>query len=94
MTPRPGDGPGYGGKEWPPDITIVRLAVDGDTASLSQIMRGGYPRLIAFYLGIGLGRYEAEELSAETCEAVVTRIDRLRAPEAFEACSGRLQGIA
>ncbi len=57
----------------------------GDTSSLSVIMRGGFPRLIAFYLGVGLGRHEAEELSAETCEAVVTRIDRLRAPEAFEA---------
>ena len=85
MTPRPGDGPGYDGNEWPPDITIVRLAVEGDSASLSHILRGGFPRLIAFYLGVGLGRHEAEELSAETCEAVVTRIDRLRAAEAFEA---------
>ena len=41
--------------------------------------------MIAFYLGVGLGRHEADELSAETCEAVVSRIDRLRAPEAFEA---------
>lgn len=85
MTSRPGYGPGYDGDEWPPDIAIVRLAVEGDTTSLSQILRGGIPRLIAFYLGVGLGRHEAEELSAETCEAVVTRIDRLRASEAFEA---------
>ena len=56
-----------------------------DDRSLSQILRGGFPRLIAFYVGVGLSRHEAEELSAETCEAVVSRIDRLRAPEAFEA---------
>ena len=42
-----------------------------DDRSLSQILRGGFPRLIAFYVGVGLSRHEAEELSAETCEAVV-----------------------
>lgn len=81
----PGDGPGYENKQWPPDIAVVRSAIDGEQRSLSQILTGGHPRLVAFYLGVGLGRHEAEELAAETCEAVVTRIARLRAPEAFEA---------
>jgi RNA polymerase sigma-70 factor (ECF subfamily) len=81
----PGDRPGYDHNEWPPDVAVVRLAIDGEERSLTYILRGGFPRLIGFYLGVGLGRHEAEELSAETCEAVVTRIDRLRAPEAFEA---------
>lgn len=81
----PGDRPGYGYNEWPPGIDVIRLAIRGDNQSLSQVLRGGFPRLVAFYLGIGIGRHEAEELAAETCEAVVTRIDRLRAPEAFEA---------
>jgi RNA polymerase sigma-70 factor (ECF subfamily) len=77
--------PGYEHADWPPAIAVIRLAVTGDDRSLSEILRGGYPRLVGFYLGVGLGRHEAEELSAETCEAVVTRIDGLRAPEAFEA---------
>jgi RNA polymerase sigma-70 factor (ECF subfamily) len=77
--------PGYEASEWPPAITVIRLAITGEDQSLSEILRGGYPRLVGFYLGVGLGRHEAEELSAETCEAVVTRIDGLRAPEAFEA---------
>ncbi len=81
----PGDGPGYENNEWPPGIDVITLAILGEDRSLSQVLRGGFPRLVAFYLGIGLGRHEAEELAAETCEAVVTRIDRLRAPEAFEA---------
>ena len=81
----PGDRPGYEPNEWPPDIAVIRLAIDGEDRSLTYILRGGFPRLFAFYLGVGLGRHEAEELAAETCEAVVTRIDRLRAPEAFEA---------
>ena len=81
----PGDGPGYDNNEWPPDIDVIRLATGGDDRSLSRVLRGGFPRLVAFYLGVGVGRHEAEELAAETCEAVVTRIDRLRAPEAFEA---------
>lgn len=81
----PGDGPGYEHNEWPPDIAVIRLAIGGENRSLSQILKGGYPRLVAFYLGVGIGRHEADELAAETCEAIVTRIDRLRAPEAFEA---------
>jgi RNA polymerase sigma-70 factor (ECF subfamily) len=81
----PGDRPGYEDNEWPPGIDVIRLAIRGEDRSLSQVLRGGFPRLVAFYLGVGLGRHEAEELAAETCEAVVTRIDRLRAPEAFEA---------
>ena len=48
-------------------------------------MRAGFPRLMGFYLGVGIGRHEAEELCSETCEAIVTRIDGLRSPEAFEA---------
>jgi RNA polymerase sigma-70 factor (ECF subfamily) len=40
---------------------------------------------MAFYSGIGLDRHEAEDLAAETAEAVVTGIGRLRAPQAFEA---------
>jgi RNA polymerase sigma-70 factor, ECF subfamily len=85
MLSRPGGGPGDDQNRWPPDVIVVRLAVGGEDKSLSQILRGGFPRLIAFYLGVGLNRHEADELAAETCEAVVTRIDRLRAPEAFEA---------
>jgi RNA polymerase sigma factor (sigma-70 family) len=85
MHSRPGAGPRQEHIAWPPDIAVVRLAIGGESASLSQILQGGFPRLVAFYLGVGVSRHEADELSAETCEAIVTRIDRLRAPEAFEA---------
>jgi RNA polymerase sigma factor (sigma-70 family) len=85
MNSRPGDGPGYDDNDWPPDVAVIRLAIGRDDRALSQILRGGFPRVVAFYLGLGINRHEAEELSSETCEAVVKRIDGLRAPEAFEA---------
>ncbi|MGH8927005.1 MAG: RNA polymerase sigma factor [Acidimicrobiia bacterium] len=88
MDGQPGSAPGArrsGGAEWPPGSNLVALAIEGDRASLTELVEAGYPRLMAFYIGIGLDRYEAEELAAETCEAVVGRISRLRAAQAFEA---------
>ena len=85
MEPRPGPQPGLPEVRWPPDVVGVRLAISGEQKSLSDILRDGFPRLVAFYLGVGLSRHEAEELSAETCEAIVSRITQLRSAEAFEA---------
>lgn len=70
---------------WPPAITSVEAAVGGDRQALHQILADGYPRMVGFFVGIGLNRHEAEELAAESSLMVVTSIARLRSPQAFEA---------
>lgn len=85
MPRRPGFEPGFGEITWPPPADIVSAAAAGDSSALTVLLTDGYPRLIAFYLGVGLDRHSAEELAAETCEAIVTGLRRIRAPQAFEA---------
>lgn len=70
---------------WPPESETVRAAMDGDRAAFSAILSEGHPRLIAFLIGVGLRRTDADEVAAETAESVVKSLGRLRAPEAFEA---------
>ncbi|MGQ0848385.1 MAG: RNA polymerase sigma factor [Actinomycetota bacterium] len=70
---------------WPPVASRVAAAVSGDPEALTEILATGYPRVVAFYLGAGLDSHAADELAAETAEAVVAGIRRLRAPQAFEA---------
>jgi RNA polymerase sigma-70 factor (ECF subfamily) len=70
---------------WPPGIEEVSSAQLGDRQQLGRILGEGYPRVMAFLLGMGLDQHMAEEIAAETCEAVVTGLPRLRSPQAFEA---------
>ena len=44
----------------------------------------GFPKLVAFYRGMGLRRSDAEELASEAIEGMVKSIVRLREPDAFE----------
>jgi RNA polymerase sigma-70 factor (ECF subfamily) len=82
----PGTGPGASSERvWPPTVEVVLLAIEGDRRAITDLLVTGYPRLMAFYQGIGLSRHEAEDLAAETTEALVTGINRLRAAQAFEA---------
>lgn len=74
---------GEGG--WPPDATSVLTARDGDREALGAILAAGYPKLVAFYLGMGLGTADAEDLASEACEGMIRNLFRLRNPEAFEA---------
>jgi RNA polymerase sigma-70 factor (ECF subfamily) len=66
-------------------LVAVEAAVSGDRQALHDILAHGYPRLVGFYIGVGLNRHEADELAAESSLMVVSSISRLRAPQAFEA---------
>lgn len=52
---------------------------------MAEILTLGHPRVVAFFIGLGLDPHAADELGAETAEAVVRGIHRLREPQAFEA---------
>lgn len=72
-------------RRWPPDTADVTAARDGDTTLLGEILTIGYPKLVAFYRGMGLPYAEAEDLASEACEGMVRNLRRLREPAAFEA---------
>ena len=52
---------------------------------MAEILTLGHPRVVAFFIGLGLDPYTADDLGAETAEAVVRGFHRLREPQAFEA---------
>lgn len=70
---------------WPPAQRQVAEAQAGNRVALGELLAEGYPRLVAFYLGMGLTRPEAEDLASETCENVIRGIGRLREVTSFEA---------
>jgi RNA polymerase sigma-70 factor, ECF subfamily len=69
---------------WPPSPRHVGDARDGNSEILGSILVAGFPRLVAFYRGMGLSRADSEELASEAVEGMVKSIRRLREPEAFE----------
>jgi RNA polymerase sigma-70 factor, ECF subfamily len=69
---------------WPPSTAEVEAARDGDTRMLGAILSMGYPKLVAFYRGMGLRWVDAEELASEALEGMVRNLPRLREPAAFE----------
>ncbi len=72
------------GRAWPPSQDEVLAARSGDTDSLGRILNTGYPKLVAFYRGVGLRNADAEDLASEACEGMVRNLRRLREPAAFE----------
>jgi RNA polymerase sigma-70 factor (ECF subfamily) len=69
---------------WPPSSQDVVAAQNGDHGHLTVIMATGIPKLVAFYRGLGLQPHDAEDLAADTCEALVKSLPKLREPERFE----------
>ncbi len=69
---------------WPPSHQHVVAARDGNTEVLGSILVAGFPRLVAFYRGMGLSKADSEELASEAVEGMVKSIRRLREPDAFE----------
>ncbi len=69
---------------WPPDIDLVERARSGDTEILGAILRVAFPKLVAFYRGMGLPAPEAEDVASEAIEGMVRNIRTLREPGAFE----------
>jgi RNA polymerase sigma-70 factor, ECF subfamily len=69
---------------WPPSLAEVEAAREGDTQVLGVILAAGYPKLVAFYRGMGLRWADAEELASEAMEGMVRNLPRLREAAAFE----------
>jgi RNA polymerase sigma factor (sigma-70 family) len=72
-------------RRWPPLLVTVERVRDGDLAALTDVIEDGYPRLVAFFRGSGLPHADADDLAADTCEALVKNVRSLRRAEAFEA---------
>ncbi len=70
---------------WPPDIETVERAREREREAVSTLFSAGYPRLIGFFRVAGVPGPDAEDLAAETVEAMVKNLPKLRAPVAFEA---------
>jgi len=73
-----------GASGWPPSRTHIERAREGDPDVLGSILLDGFPRLVAFYRGMGLSKADSEELASEAVEGMVKSIRRLREPDAFE----------
>ncbi|HSJ27077.1 MAG TPA: sigma-70 family RNA polymerase sigma factor [Acidimicrobiia bacterium] len=82
MTAESGSHTGASG--WPPSRHHIEAARDGDSSALGAILVEGFPRLVAFYRGVGLSSADAEELASEAVEGMVKSLRRLREPSAFE----------
>ncbi|MEX1005043.1 MAG: sigma-70 family RNA polymerase sigma factor [Acidimicrobiia bacterium] len=73
-----------GASGWPPSRQHIESARIGDNDALGAILFKGFPRLVAFYRGMGLSAADSEELASEAIEGMVKSIRRLREPDAFE----------
>jgi RNA polymerase sigma-70 factor (ECF subfamily) len=73
-----------GASGWPPSRSQVENARDGDNDTLGLILVLGFPRLVAFYRGMGLSKADAEEVASEAVEGMIKSIGRLREADAFE----------
>ena len=79
ITSKPGSG------NWPPHRDTVARCREGDRESLSAVLKLGFPRLVAFFIGAGVPPSDADDLAADTCEGLVKNISKLREVGAFEA---------
>lgn len=66
-------------------LEVVNAAHNGDRDSLGQLCTLIHPRLIGFYRYSGLTTDEAEDLSGDVIEDVITRLSSLRNTKAFDA---------
>jgi RNA polymerase sigma-70 factor, ECF subfamily len=69
---------------WPPSTEEIDRARSGDDRVLGAILAAGYPKLVAFYRGMGLRWADAEELASEALEGMVRNLPKLREAAAFE----------
>ena len=68
----------------------MESAQAGDQAVLALIATAAIPKLIAFYRNQGMRHFDAEDMAADTCEAVVRTLPKLRDPRKFEAWFWRI----
>lgn len=69
---------------WPPDPDLISAARLGDRDALGTILGLGFPKLVAFYRGMGLPPWEAQDIASDAIEGMVRSIGRLREVNAFE----------
>jgi len=72
-------------REYLVPLEVVSAAHNGDQDSLARLCTLIHPRLIGFYRYSGLTAHEAEDLSGDVIEDVITRLSSLRNTRAFEA---------
>ena len=66
-------------------LEVVNAAHNGDRDSLGRLCELIHPRLIGFYRYSGLTTDEAEDLSGDVIEDVITHLSSLRNTRAFDA---------
>jgi len=66
-------------------LEVVKAAHNGDRDSLGRLCEIIHPRLIGFYRYSGLTAHEAEDLSGDVIEDVITRLSSVRKTKAFDA---------
>ena len=66
-------------------LEVVSAAHNGDRDSLARLCKLVHPRLIGFYRYSGLTTDEAEDLSGDVIEDIITRLTSLRNTKAFDA---------
>lgn len=71
-------------------MVAVESAQAGDESVLALIATAAIPKLVAFYRNQGMRHYDAEDLAADACEAIVRTLPRLRDPRKFEAWFWRI----
>ena len=71
-------------RAWPPSLEAVEVARGGDQQILTGIITAAIPKLVAFYLGKGIRRHDAEDLASDACEAMVRSLPGLRNAGRFE----------
>ena len=74
-----------GSSKWPPHRETVERCREGNRESLSVVLKLGFPRLVAFFIGAGVPPSDADDLAADACEGLVKNISKLREVGAFEA---------
>jgi RNA polymerase sigma-70 factor (ECF subfamily) len=72
------------GGDWPPTIEDVIAARSGDVKAMGAVLGAGYPRLVAFYMGVGMPTELVGELTSDAMEGMVRNFPKLRDPAAFE----------
>ena len=77
-------------RQWPPDVVAVEAAQAGDASVLALISTAAVPKLIAFYHNQGMRHFDAEDMAADACEAIIRTLPRLRDPRKFEAWFWRI----
>lgn len=71
-------------------MVSVEAAQAGDQAVLALIATAAIPKLTAFYRNQGMRHFDAEDLAADACEAIVRTLPKLRDPRKFEAWFWRI----